>query len=103
MNASGTPNTLNITGSFVMDDGGNPDYTGSQPLTINGNGNTVDMDDSGAFLNLFTSAAVVINDLTLYQPAARNSANGGRAPTSSRSTTSMLMLQRHLHHELRRL
>ncbi len=75
MNASGTPNTLNITGSFVMDDGGNPDYTGSQPLTINGNGNTVDMDDSGAFLNLFTSAAVVINDLTLTN--GRENGDGG--------------------------
>ncbi len=68
-----------------MDDGGNPDYTSPQPLTINGNGFTVNMADSGAFLNLFTAGAVVVT--TSPSPTETRTATAARSTSSTSNTT----------------
>ena len=70
----GGPHTLNITGSFTLEDDGDPLYTGTQDLTVNGNGFTIDGGGFSTILvfNPTSDALLTVNDLTFT--------NGDSAP-----------------------
>ena len=59
------PNTINLTGDITLDDGSDPTYSGSVPLTINGNGYTVDADNTSRGLNVTSSAHLEVRRLSV--------------------------------------
>ena len=58
------PHTLEITADFSLDDGTDPLYNGAEDLTINGNGHTIDAQETSRILSFETPASLTVNDLT---------------------------------------
>ncbi len=59
------PHVIDITADFAITLAGDPTYTGTQPLTINGNGHTIDGGGTHSALFHNTGQALTINNLTL--------------------------------------
>jgi predicted outer membrane repeat protein len=61
------PHVIEVTADIVLDDGtGDPSYTGTRPLTVNGNGHTIDAGGNNRVLRFATASPLLtINDLTL--------------------------------------
>ena len=71
------PHTINVTADITIDDGTDPTYSGTQPLTINGNGHTLDATNSSRVLNHNSAAALTIEGLTVTAGAAAGGNGGG--------------------------
>ena len=59
------PHVIDLTAGFTITLAGDPTYTGTQPLTIEGNGHTIDGGGTHSILFHNTGQALAINNLTL--------------------------------------
>lgn len=62
---AGGPHVINVTADITIDDGTDPLYNGTQPLTINGNGHTLDAVGTSRILDHDTTALLTVNGLTM--------------------------------------
>jgi predicted outer membrane repeat protein len=72
--ASG-PHTIDVTADITLSAGTDPIYTGSQPLTITGNGHTLGAGGTSRVLLQNTTAALIVDDLIVT--GGNSSGNGG--------------------------
>jgi hypothetical protein len=81
------PHVIEVTANITLDDGTDPGYTGTQPLTINGNGHTIDAGGTSRILFTFTTAPLTINGLTLANGDAAGAGGAVFAVFSSVAVT----------------
>jgi hypothetical protein len=59
------PHVIEVTADITIAGATDPAYAGTQPLTINGNGHTINGDNNSRVLFFNSSALVTMNDLTV--------------------------------------
>jgi predicted outer membrane repeat protein len=73
------PHTIEITADFSITGGTDPTYTGAQPLTINGNGHTLDGTNTRRIVFVNVATPLTVNGLTLINGTSGTSHGGGIA------------------------
>ena len=81
------PHVIDITADFTITLAGDPTYTGTQPLTINGNGHTIDGGGTHSVLFHNTGQALTINNLTLTNGKSTGGNSGGAILSAQGSVT----------------
>jgi predicted outer membrane repeat protein len=71
------PHVIEVTADITIAGATDPVYTGTQPLTINGNGNTLDGGNNSRILDHNTSVLLTVNEVTMANGAPAGGANGG--------------------------
>lgn len=74
--ASG-PHTITVTADIALDDGTDPTYGGTQPLTVEGGGHTIDAGGTSRVLSMTSATTLTLRDLTV----ANGHAAGGEGIT----------------------
>ena len=81
------PHVIDITADFTITLAGDPTYTGTQPLTINGYGHTIDGGGTHSALFHNTGQALTINNLTLTNGKSTGGNSGGAILSAQGSVT----------------
>ncbi len=74
--ASG-PHTITLNADIVLSGGSDPTYTGTQALTIDGDGHSIDANGSSRVLFADTDNGVTVRDIEIRDGATTNSLGGG--------------------------
>ena len=81
------PHVIDLTAGFTITLAGDPTYTGTQPLTIEGNGHTIDGGGTHSILFHNTGQALAINNLTLTNGKSTGGNSGGAILSAQGSVT----------------
>jgi len=71
------PHTINVLADITLTGNTDPEYTGDQDLTVNGNGHTIDGGGTVKILDSDGPANLTINDLTVVNGTDTNDSDGG--------------------------
>jgi len=71
------PHTITLTANIVLDDGTDPTYTGSQSLTLDGDGHSIDANGTSRILYAATENNVTLRDIEVRDGATDDTNWGG--------------------------
>ena len=90
--ASG-PHTVNVTADITLSVGTDPTYTGTEPLTLAGNGHTIDAAATSRVLFHDSAAGLAVQDLTVTGGSVLVGAGGGILADSAVTVTNSTFSQ----------
>ncbi len=71
------PHTITLTADIVLSGGTDPTYTGTQPLTLDGDGHAIDANGTSRILASTSLGSVTVRDLEVRDGATTSSLGGG--------------------------
>lgn len=71
------PHTITLTADVVLDDGTDPTYTGSQPLTLDGDGHSIDANDTSRILASTSLGGITVREVAVRDGNTSSNLGGG--------------------------